>query len=260
VIMNLAVNARDAMGDGGTLTIATSARPLGGESDPGQWVVLTVRDTGAGMDAVTLSHIFEPFFTTKEEGKGTGLGLSTVYGIVAQSGGEVTVESSPGKGATFTILLPRVKGEPGEPGADAAAADGLGRAAGSAPTPAGGKGRILLVEDELVVRGLVRSVLANAGYTVMEAGDGLEALSVHESLDKPIDLLVSDVIMPGMGGVELARRLHAARPDLKVIFISGYADDSLGTQGGLAESINLLRKPFSGAELLSLIARLQGTG
>jgi len=107
-----------------------------------------------------------------------------------------------------------------------------------------GKGRILLVEDELVVRGLVRSVLANAGYTVMEASDGLEALSVHESLDKPIDLLVSDVIMPGMGGVELARRLHAARPDLKVIFISGYADDSLGTQGGLGESINLLRKPF----------------
>ncbi len=255
VIMNLAVNARDAMGDGGTLTIGTSTRAPG-------WAVLTVRDTGAGMDPVTLSHIFEPFFTTKEKGKGTGLGLSTVYGIVTQSGGQVSVESSPGRGATFTILLPRVTDETEVLAAlDGAAATEKARTPGSRESiPARAEGRILLVEDEMVVRDLARSILTKAGYTVIEAADGLKALALHASLEAPIDLLVTDVIMPGMGGAELGRRLRAARPDLKVIYISGYADDTLGAQGELAEGINLLRKPFSGAELLALIERVRGAG
>jgi PAS domain S-box-containing protein len=255
VIMNLAVNAHDAMADGGTLTIATSTRAPG-------WIALSVRDTGAGMDGVTLSHIFEPFYTTKEKGKGTGLGLSTVYGIVTQSGGEVSVESAPGKGATFTILLPRVAGE-----ADLEAALGGAAAPGKAGSPADpgriptrGEGRILLVEDEIVVRDFARTVLAKAGYTVIEAGDGSEALSLHAGLDTPIDILVTDVIMPGMGGVELARRLRATRPDLKVIYITGHPDEALGAQGELAEGVNLVRKPFSGTELLGMIARVRGTG
>ena len=269
VIMNLAVNARDAMPDGGTLTIATSTTTMDGTSPPaqpggpaGHWVVLTVSDTGAGMDAETLSHIFEPFFTTKEKGKGTGLGLSTVYGIVSQSGGQVSVESSPRKGAAFTILLPSVAaGTRAQAASDiTAAADRAEPATSPGSNPTRVEGRILLVEDEMVVRDLARSILAKAGYTVLEAGDGHEALTMHARLDAPIDLLVTDVIMPGMGGAELARRLHAARPDLKVIYISGYADDTLGAQGQLADGINLLRKPFSGVELLSLIARVRGTG
>jgi two-component system cell cycle sensor histidine kinase/response regulator CckA len=178
VLMNLALNARDAMADGGTLTIATSNVTIGSMPDParpgllaGQWVVLTVRDTGGGIYHETLSHIFEPFFTTKEKGKGTGLGLSTVYGIVAQSGGQVFVQSSPGQGATFEIFLPRVEAE-----SVAQAAAAALQAGGPTQEPAQGKApvptdsRILLVEDEKVVRDLARSILTKAGYVVLEAG------------------------------------------------------------------------------------------
>jgi PAS domain S-box-containing protein len=252
VIMNLAVNARDAMAGGGTLTIATSGAP--GDA----WAELTVRDTGTGMDSTTLSHIFEPFFTTKEDGKGTGLGLSTVYGIVTQSGGTVSVESAPGTGSAFTILLPRVKDDGETDPSDARAGD-RDAVGASVSTPQHAEGRILLVEDEAVVRDYTRAVLAKAGYTVIEAGNGREALTEHENLVAPVDLLVTDVVMPGMGGMELARRLRSLHPELKVIFISGYADDALGGLGELVEGNNLLRKPFSGAQLLSFITRVRSS-
>jgi PAS domain S-box-containing protein len=259
VIMNLVVNARDAMADGGTLTISTSNVSLGKNPDPirpglceGAWVVLSVRDTGEGMDAETLTHIFEPFFTTKVKGKGTGLGLSTVYGIVAQSSGYVFVQSSPGAGAVFEIFLPQAAGELFDAVVpDAAVVTGTG-----ATVP---HGRILLVEDEKVVRELARSILAKAGYTVITAGNGQEALAKYETAVEPIDLLLTDVIMPVMGGAELAQRVCALRPDQKVIYLTGYADDALGAQGELAEGINLIRKPFSGAELVAMIARILGT-
>jgi PAS domain S-box-containing protein len=259
VIMNLAVNARDAMPGGGTLTICSANVLVGSVPDParpgvteGAWVSLSVRDTGEGMDAETLTHIFEPFFTTKSKGKGTGLGLSTVYGIVAQSGGLVFVQSSPGAGSVFEIYLPRAAGEITEaPLTDA------GETARPATFP--GHGRILLVEDEPVVRELARSILVKAGYTVITAGNGREALALYATLADPIDLLLTDVVMPVMGGAELARRVRALRPDMKVIYVTGYADDALGVQGELAEGINLLRKPFSGSELVAIIARILGT-
>ena len=283
VIMNLAVNARDSMGDGGTLTISTSnlaasaavsgRRGLGA----GEWVVLSVTDTGRGMEKEILSHIFEPFFTTKEEGKGTGLGLSTVYGIVTQAGGHVFVQSSPGQGASFEILLPRAAADPAlavptsaapTSAASTSAAPTSAAPTSAAPTsaapasapaaaPAARPLSVLLVEDEVLVRDLARSILTRAGYSVQEAANGLEALSAFAASDRPIDLLVTDVIMPGMGGVELARRLTAGHPGLRVIFVSGYAGEALGTQGELAEGIHLVRKPFSPAELLAMIERVR---
>jgi two-component system cell cycle sensor histidine kinase/response regulator CckA len=266
VIMNLAVNARDSMGDGGTLTISTShlaasaavsgRRGLGA----GEWVVLSVTDTGRGMEKEILSHIFEPFFTTKEKGKGTGLGLSTVYGIVTQAGGHVFVQSSPGQGASFEILLPRAAADPAPAvPASAAPSSAAWAAPSSAPAaaPAARPLSVLLVEDEVLVRDLARSILTRAGYSVQEAANGLEALSTFAASDRPIDLLVTDVIMPGMGGVELARRLTAGHPGLRVVFVSGYAGEALGTQGELAEGIHLVRKPFSPAELLAMIERVR---
>jgi CheY-like chemotaxis protein len=264
VIMNLAVNARDSMKDGGTLTVTTSRAARGSEPDPerpglaaGEWALLSVKDTGAGMEEETLRHIFEPFFTTKEKGKGTGLGLSTVYGIVAQSGGMVFVRSSPGAGATFEIFLPWTTDEIERDETPQSSAETAPGTHPDAPPPRA-SGRILLVEDEKPVRELTRSILAKAGYTVMEAGNGQEALTVHASVGGAIDLLLTDVIMPGMGGAELARQLCAVYPDLEVIFISGYSEDQLGAQGKLGEGIHLLRKPFNAAELLATIARVKG--
>ena len=249
VIVNLAVNARDAMPDGGRLFLSTeSGSPGEGPRtvDPAteHFVLLRVEDTGVGMDAATRDHIFDPFFTTKEVGRGTGLGLSTVYGIVRQSGGSIWVESEPGKGARFWIRLPRVDGLVPED-ADAAA------------IPAGVRGTetILLVEDEPSVRILARESLREGGYTVLEAGDGEEALRVAAAHPGPIHLLLTDVVMPRMRGRVLADRLRAARPAVDVLFISGYPDAALDGRGTLEPGMAFLEKPFTPDALLRRVRR-----
>jgi two-component system cell cycle sensor histidine kinase/response regulator CckA len=256
VIMNLAVNARDSMQDGGTLTIGTANVRFDSPLDapqpglaPGPYVLLVVCDTGTGMSDETLAHIFEPFFTTKEKGKGTGLGLSTVYGIVTQNGGSIYASSAPDDGARFSVYLPRVEGE--APAAEQPAP----------PNPRlQGTGTILLAEDEAMVRNLARAIIAKAGYTVHEARNGREALEIHAALPGPLDLLVTDVIMPEMGGVELAKRLSSIQPGLRVLYISGYTDDALGPRGVLNGGIQFLRKPFSATELLGKIGEILAMG
>jgi PAS domain S-box-containing protein len=220
VIVNFAVNARDAMPNGGRLTIATrnvmlnaafvSAHPA---ASVGPHVLLEVSDTGVGMDEATLQRAFEPFFTTKAPGKGCGLGLSTVYGIVKQHEGYAAVESAPGRGATFRVYLPRIEAPAVVP------RDETGRS----PLP-GGSETIMLVEDEEAVRGLVREILTRLGYRVLVASDGLEALALSRECSEPIHLLLTDVIMPGMDGRELAERMMVERPDTRILFMSGYAE------------------------------------
>jgi two-component system, cell cycle sensor histidine kinase and response regulator CckA len=248
VLMNLAVNARDAMPRGGTLTLATTRELSGaaesGTSSPGPapYVVLSVRDTGHGMDEETLTHVFEPFFTTKEPGKGTGLGLATVYGVVKQSGGHVEVESEPGCGTTFRICLPEVKGEvePAQP----------------QPTSAyikGGSETILLLEDDPALRELEQELLEGAGYRVLVAKQSEEALAaVFDSPDR-IDLLLSDVIMPGMSGPELATKLVERRPELKVLYVSGYTADAIEKHGIREPGVRLLQKPFTTEGILRAV-------
>jgi signal transduction histidine kinase len=239
VIMNLAVNARDAMPGGGRLTLATAnvhlddegARRLG--LQPDRHVQLTVSDTGCGMDAETRERAFEPFFTTKGAGEGTGLGLATVYGIVRQSGGAVTLDSEPGRGTRVTVYLPRVDKRP-EPAPSAR---------DTSQAPRGGE-TILLAEDDDAVRGLAREVLEAHGYVVIEARDGTEALGLVHARRDPIDLLLTDVVMPGLGGTALAQRLTAARPATAVLFMSGYIDGGL-PQAGPAAGSPLLTKPFT---------------
>jgi len=233
VVLNLALNARDAMGERGRLAIATAD----GDAQPCH-VVLTVTDTGAGMSAEVQAHIFEPFYTTKEVGRGTGLGLATVYGVVTQSGGRIAVTSVPGSGTTFRIELPCVEG-PAESSLPAAAA------------PAGGSEAVLLVEDERAVRELVATALRERGYHVVEAADGEEALRLAADAHEPIDLLVTDVVMPAMGGPELARRLGASRPGLRVLFVSGHGGDAVTAHDREAA---FLQKPF-GAEALARAVR-----
>ena len=233
VVMNLVVNARDAMASGGSLTLATS------RIEPGL-ALLSVSDTGAGIDELTKAQMFEPFFTTKDRGKGTGLGLSTVMGIVEQSGGHVAVESAPGKGTTFRVLLP------------AATMAAL-------PTPARtvtqgrGTGRILLVEDEEGVRSLVREVLRTAGYEVVDAPDGEAALAVVAG---HIDLLLTDVIMPRMSGRQLAAKFLARQPNAQVLYMSGYPDDKLGAHGVLDPDVELIQKPLTPDSLLRRVREL----
>ena len=238
VIMNLAVNARDAMPRGGRLTIATSNVALdasyyqGVVVPPGQYVLLAVSDTGTGMDAETQAHIFEPFFTTKEAGKGTGLGLATVYGIVKQSHGFIWVYSEPDKGSVFKIYLPRVD----------AAADS-DESLPPVQVPSGGTETILLVEDEAVLRNVCRMYLESKGYTVLEAGNAKEAMKICQSDDRPIHVLVTDIVMPGLGGLELAKSALELRPALSVVLVSGYTDRPLGREA--ISFAKFLQKPFS---------------
>jgi signal transduction histidine kinase/CheY-like chemotaxis protein len=241
VILNLALNARDAMPLGGKLIIETANRRFEGEQisghsqiPPGQYVMLAVSDTGCGMDAETRSHLFEPFFTTKAQGKGTGLGLSTVYGIVRQSGGHIAVYSEPGRGTSVKVYLPRAL-EAGET---------VRERDHDEPLP-GGTETILLAEDEDRVRSLAAAVLAQQGYTVIEACDGLEAVEKARQHGGDIHLLVTDVVMPKMSGQELADRLRGERPGIKVLLSSGYTGDTVMHQGALDASTPFLQKPFT---------------
>ncbi len=256
VIMNLAVNARDAMRTGGRLTIRTSRVELGPPSDgspdlqPGSYLSLEVSDTGAGMSPEILAHIFEPFFTTKEAGKGTGLGLSTVYGIVKQCGGDITVRSSPGEGAHFTLYFPRA-GSQDLPPAEQAPAISL---------PQADRELILLVEDEYGVRKLVRKMLIQQGYRVLEASSGEEALQLSEQHDGSIHLLLTDVVMPSMSGRELAQRLTAERPDVKVLYMTGYTEDAIVQHGVLEPGVAVLNKPFLSDSLARKIREVLNNG
>ena len=238
VIMNLAVNARDAMPQGGRLTIATSNVTLdasyyqGVEVPPGQYVLLAVSDTGSGMDAETQAHIFEPFYTTKEAEKGTGLGLATVYGIVKQSNGFIWVYSEPDKGSIFKIYLPRLD----------APADS-DESVQPVQVPSTGTETILLVEDESVLRNVCRVYLESKGYTVLEAGNAKEAMKICQSHDRPIHVLITDIVMPGLGGLELAKSALKLRPALSVVLVSGYTDRALDREA--IRFAKFLQKPFS---------------
>lgn len=241
VIMNLAVNARDAMPEGGRLTIETSNQALDGEytarharMKAGAYVMLAVSDTGLGMDAETLEHLFEPFFTTKAVGKGTGLGLATVYGIVKQSGGYVWVYSEEGLGTTFKIYLPRVD----------AVADEIYKGTNELMNLKG-KETIFLVEDEEIVRKLSKQILETCGYTVVEARNGAEALELCKSSDQHFDLLLTDVVMPKMSGRQLVKHFTSLRPGVKVLYMSGYTDDSVLRNGVIAAGENFIQKPFT---------------
>jgi CheY-like chemotaxis protein len=201
---------------------------------PGPYVTLTVSDTGGGMEPNVLAHAFEPFFTTKEKGRGTGLGLATVYGIVKQSGGYVTVQSAPGAGATFCIYLPRVAAV-AEPPVETRRPSKAER----------GSETVLVVEDEAALRTLARQILEANGYSVLEAASGLEALVTARGYSGPIHLLLTDVVMPGMSGPDLAERLKSERQELAVLFMSGYTDDALGHHGALTPGTLLIQKPFT---------------
>lgn len=241
IIMNLAVNARDAMPHGGRLTLQTSNADLDkayaskhATVEPGHYVMLAVSDNGTGMDKQTQEQIFEPFFTTKEKGRGTGLGLSMVYGIVKQSGGYIWVYSEPGKGTTFKIYLPRVD--------EVIAEASTGRA--SPPVDAGQE-TVLLVEDEGMLRELAFEILRESGYTVLAAGTGEEAVEISSKHQGPIHLLMTDAVMPGISGRALAHSIEQHRPDMKVLFVSGYTDDSALRSGLVEPGTSFLQKPFS---------------
>jgi PAS domain S-box-containing protein len=261
VLINLVINARDAMPFGGQVRITTRNVAVGAAqagqypgARPGPHVLLEVTDTGCGMTEEVKAHLFEPFFTTKEAGKGTGLGLASVYGIVQQSGGHIEVLSQPGQGSTFRVYLPRVEAaEEGRDGAWRVARD----QGPSGTVPYQGTGTILLVEDEDEVRCLVRGVLVQAGYTVLEARDGLEAISLVETWGT-IDLLVTDVVMPHLTGPQLANWLRVGRHRLRVLYLSGYPDDELGKHGVLDAGVALLEKPFSPTDLARKVAEVLG--
>ena len=252
VIMNLVVNARDAMPQGGSLTIETRdvrvdeacAREHLGVA-PGPYVTLAVTDTGVGMDRATLGRIFEPFFTTKEQGKGTGLGLSTVFGIVKQSGGHISVDSKPGQGTTFKVYFARND-------------DPLSLTALAEMTPPvlQGTETILLVEDEEQVRILAREILIGHGYHVLEARDPADALVISANRSEAIDLLVTDIVMPQMNGRLLSERLRSSRPQMEVMFMSGYTDNALDHDGVLDPGVAFLQKPITPLALTRMVRRI----
>jgi PAS domain S-box-containing protein len=252
VLLNLVVNARAAMPGGGALTIETADQTVSEREAAaypwfrsGEYVVVTVRDTGIGMTADTLARVFEPFFTTKEKGQGTGLGLSTAYGIVKQSDGFIFVDSVPGRGTTFRVLLPRLRAQPAAPP--------------PAPVPhaarenAAGAETVLVAEDEEAVRLLICRVLGRQGYNVLSARDGVEALRMAQDSPTPPDLLLTDIVMPRLGGPELARRLRREMPALRVVLMSGYTDDAHVLHGAMDEDVSFIGKPFAPDDLMRLV-------
>jgi two-component system cell cycle sensor histidine kinase/response regulator CckA len=253
VILNLAVNARDAMTQGGVLMVCTENAELGQELRdkypyvvPGEYVLLEVGDTGEGMDAQTVASAFEPFFTTKATGKGTGLGLSMVYGIVKQSGGYIWIDSDPGRGTRVRVYLPVARGTEAEEEDEV-------------PTPlprSRGRGTVLLVEDEESVRLFTERVLSRGGYTVLPAAEGAEAMALSRQHPGIIHAMVTDLQMPRMNGSDLARRLMAERPGIRVLFISGYDRDAARTHAPLEPGTDFIEKPFSPESLLDRIQRL----
>jgi CheY-like chemotaxis protein len=258
VILNLTLNARDAMAAGGRLVLHTghqrythASRLRPRELGAGDYVAITVSDTGVGMDAETRDHIFEPFFTTKGRGRGTGLGLATTYGIIKQSGGSIFVESEAGRGTTFRIFFPTVMRE-APSGRPVRHVDTAGQAGKRS-------GRILLVEDEPGLRDIARRVLARAGFDVISAAGPDEAILAAESSTDRFDLLLTDVVMPGMRGPQLATRLRARQPDLRVLLVSGYAEEIV--EGERDASLPFLAKPFSAESLLAAIElAMHGSG
>ena len=254
VILNLVINARDAMSDGGQVVISTrnsradDARHMEAGADPLGYVVLTVRDTGEGMDEETRTQVFEPFYTTKEHGRGTGLGLAMVYGVVKQGGGHISVTSAPGEGSQFDLFFPVASREACQE-CSAAPRTPEGRAAG----------RILLVEDEESIRDLAARVLRGRGYEVIEAHDGMEALERVGDDSALVDLLVTDVVMPRLSGMKLAARLRQAQPRLPVVFMSGYAQAGFDVSGMTTGLDEFLQKPFT-PDLLLASARRAAAG
>jgi two-component system cell cycle sensor histidine kinase/response regulator CckA len=243
IMANLAINARDAMAGGGRLTIATGTVSL----DGGDFVVISVEDTGCGMDEETVSHIFEPFYTTKERGKGTGLGLATVYGFVQQSGGQIEVQSEPGRGTTFTICLPRHTAD------DPALVEDEGLTSRRGGSGAAGA-TVLVVEDEKMIREMAARVLGEE-LKVLTASNGREAIEVFRKHEGRIDLLIADVVMPGMNGPEAAAVMKKSHPELAVLYMSGYSDEDKELGVRMEKGDGLLRKPFSLEELEDAVHR-----
>jgi len=237
-LLNLAINARDAMPDGGILTIGS--RLIGGDNGAGKFVEVSVTDTGQGMDEETAARIFEPFFTTKEQGKGTGLGLATAYGFAQASGGEIKVESTPGSGTTMRLIFPEIDRAPAE------------LAVQGSEMPRGGGETILLVEDNESLLNLIHETLSGLGYNVTSAPSGFEALDLVEDPGVPLDLLLTDVIMPGLSGIEVAQVVRSRRPKTKVIFLSGYTGDA-GTTGQMPPGSKLLQKPVDMKRLAEVL-------
>lgn len=257
VLLNLVVNARDAMPTGGRLSVQTWTTSVEDEFDwidtrlvPGDYVVVSVSDTGCGMSDELKDRIFEPFFTTKDRATGSGLGLATVYGIVARAGGSIAVYSEVGLGTTFKVYLP-VTGQTG---------DSASMPAGDAPSVSGEGRTVLVVEDEDGVRKIVDRILSKKGYRVLMAASPEEALEVNRSFQEHIDLLITDVIMPGQNGKSLAQQIHATRPHLPVVYMSGYTDSIVSARGLLSDE-RLLQKPFAAGALLAEAERaMQGAG
>ncbi len=254
VLVNLAVNARDAMSAGGTLTVETTTADIDASHPasqpgvpPGQYACMTIGDTGTGMPREVIDRAFEPFFTTKPKGEGTGLGLVTVYGIVTQAGGYVQLSSEPGLGTTFTILLPATgQAVRMEPAAEQKPAKGAGET-------------VMIVEDEPAMREVTQRILSRAGHHVLAAASGREAIEIVTNYPDDIDVLLADVIMPQMSGTEAAERIRVLRPGIKVLFMSGYTQGLLGTQGIVAAGITVLEKPFTEATLLIRLGQLMAS-